>query len=150
MLFYALRNDPRMFVSTFESRTAGVAYTIETLERLRKELSPEQCRLFLIVGADSLVTFSRWKDYLRIPNLAELIPVERPGVSDIANDHKLLEKLTRELGPSTVESLVANVVPYEGQPLSSTELRQRIARGEEKLPLPPGVPHYTKERGLYR
>jgi nicotinate-nucleotide adenylyltransferase len=150
MLFYALRNNPGMFVSTLEARVPGVAYTIETLERLRQELPPDRCQLFLIVGADSLQTFSKWMDYTRIPELAQIIPVERPGISDIAHDLELLEKLTRELGSSTVEALLAHVVPYEGEPLSSTELRQRIAQGEEKLPLPPGVPNYTKERGLYR
>lgn len=150
MLFYALRNDPGMFVSTFEARVPGVAYTIETLERLRKELPPDRCQVFLIVGADSLETFSRWKDYARIPSLAQIIPVERPGISDIAHDDELLIKLKRELGSSTVDALVAHVVPYDGVPLSSTELRQRIALGEEKLPLPPGVSDYTKERGLYR
>ena len=150
MLFSALRNNPGMFVSTLEARVPGVAYTIETLERLRQELPPDRCQVFLIVGADSLHTLSKWKDYARIPALAQIIPVERPGVSDIAHDEELLGKLKRELGSSAVEALLAHVVPYDGEPLSSTELRQRIARGEEKLPLPPGVSDYTKERGLYR
>ena len=150
MLFYALRNNPGMFVSPLEARVPGVAYTIETLERLRQELPADRCQLFLIVGADSLQTFSKWRDYARIPELAQIIPVERPGVSDIAHDGELLGRLTRELGSSTAKALLAHVVPYEGKPLSSTELRQRIARGEEKLPLPPCVSDYTKERGLYR
>lgn len=150
MLYYALRNDPRMFVSPLESRVPGVAYTIETLERLRHALSPDQCRLFLIVGADSLQTFSRWREFNRIPELAEIIPVERPGVTDITHDLDLIEKLARDLGPSTTEAILANVVPYEGPPLSSTEVRTRIAHGEEKLPLPAGVAEYAKERGLYR
>jgi nicotinate-nucleotide adenylyltransferase len=150
MLFYALRTDPRMFVASFEARVPGVAYTIDTLERLRKDLPPERCQLFLIVGADSLHTFSKWKDYTRIPSLAKLIPVERPGMSDIAKDLGLMKKLTEELGPGTAQALRTNIVPYEGNPLSSTELRERIAQGEENLPLPQGVARYTKERGLYR
>ena len=150
MLFYALRHDPRMFVATLEARVPGVAYTVETLARLREKLPPDQCELFLIIGADSLQHFSEWRDYDRIPTLAELIPVERPGISDIDNDDQLRRKLTKELGTSTVTRLLANVVPYEGHPLSSTELRQRIADREENLPLPPGVSEYTTERGLYR
>ncbi len=150
MLFYALRHDPRMFVATLEARVPGVAYTVETLARLREKLPPDQCELFLIIGADSLQHFSEWRDYDRIPTLAELIPVERPGISDIANDEQLRRKLTKELGTSTVTRFLANVVPYEGHPLSSTELRQRIADREENLPLPPGVSEYTTERGLYR
>jgi nicotinate-nucleotide adenylyltransferase len=150
MLFYALQNEPGMFVSTLEARVPGVAYTIETLERLRQELPPDRCQLFLIVGADSLHTFSQWKDYARVPELAQIVPVERPGISDVAHDVELRRKLTRDLGPSTVENLLAHIVPYEGDPLSSTELRQRIERGEERLPLPPGVFEYTRERGLYR
>jgi ADP-ribose pyrophosphatase len=150
MLYYALQNDPRMFVSTFESRVPGVAYTIETLERLRHALPPEQCRLFFIVGADSLQNFSLWRDFKGIPKLVDIIPVERPGTAEITHDLDLIRNLSRDLGPSTVEAILAKVVPYEDQPLSSTELRTRLARGEEKLPLPPGVSQYAKERGLYR
>ncbi len=150
MLFYALRDDLRMFVSTMEARTPGVAYTIDTLERLRQEISPEQCRLFLIMGADGLQNFAQWKDYKRIPTLAELIPVERPGVSDISHDQSLISTLSSELGQPVAEQIVANVVPYEGAPVSSTEVRRHIALGEEVLPLPPEVVRYAKERGLYR
>lgn len=150
MLFYALRDDPRMFVSTLEARTPGVAYTIDTLERLGRELSPERCRLFLIMGADGLQTFARWKDYKRIPTLAELIPVERPGVSDISHDQSLVSALSSDLGRSVAGQILANVVPYEGTPMSSTEIRRHIALGGEALPLPPEVFRYAKERGLYR
>ena len=150
MLYYALQNDPRMFVSPVESRVPGVAYTIETLERLRHALPPEQCRLFFIVGADSLQSFSLWRNFTRIPELVEIIPVERPGITDITHDLDLIRKLARDMGPSTVEEILAKAVPCEGQPLSSTEVRTRLGRGEEQLPLPPGVSQYTKERGLYR
>jgi ADP-ribose pyrophosphatase len=150
MLFYSLRNEPRMFVSPLEARVPGVAYTIDTLERLRGELPPERCSLFLIVGADSLQTFDQWRDYKRIPTLADLIPVERPGVSDIAHDHDLVTKLRTELGGAVADRILDNVVPYDGAPLSSTEIRRRIALGEETLPLPPRVCRYAHERGLYR
>lgn len=150
MLYYALRQEPRMFVSTLEAREPGVAYTIDTLERLRQELSPERCQLFLIVGADSLYNFAQWKEYQRIPTLAELIPVERPGVSDIAHDAALVTTLRSELGKPLADQIVANVVPYHGKPLSSTEIRERMALGEESLPLPAGVLRYAKTRGLYR
>jgi nicotinate-nucleotide adenylyltransferase len=139
-----------MFVSTLEARTPGVAYTIDTLERLRKELSPERCHLFLIVGADSLYNFARWKEHQRIPSLAELIPVERPGVSDIAYDPALVTTLRSELGNPVADQIVANVVPYDGKPLSSTEIRERLALGEESLPIPAGVLRYAKARELYR
>jgi nicotinate-nucleotide adenylyltransferase len=150
MLFYSLRDEPRMFVSPLEVRVPGIAYTIDTLERLRRELSPERCNLFLIVGADSLEHFAQWRDYKRIPTLADLIPVERPGVSDIAHDPELVGRLRAELGEAVVDRILANVVPYDGNPLSSTEVRRRIALGEETLPLPPRVFRYAQERGLYR
>jgi nicotinate (nicotinamide) nucleotide adenylyltransferase len=150
MLQYALRDDPRMFVSPLEARSPGVAYTVETLERLRQKLSPEQCRLFLIIGADSLQSLSQWRDFTRIPTLAEIIPVERPGITDITNDLELLQKLTRELGASTVESLMAYLVQFNGPPLSSTEVRSQIARGETTRTIPPEVARYAQERGLYR
>ena len=149
MLHYALRNDRKMFVAPLEARVPGVAYTVDTLQRLRRELTPDTCQLYLVVGADSLGTFSQWKDYKRIPELADLIPVARPGASDIVGDQELVSKLTTELGEGVVAKLLHNVVPYSGAALSSSEIRAQLKEGETQLPIHPDVYRYSSARGLY-
>ena len=149
MLHYALGNDPKMFVSPLEARAPGVAYTVDTLQRLRSELPSEQCQLFLIVGADSLNTFSQWKDYTQIPELVDIIPVARPGMSDVINDPNLIAKLSRELGEVVAAKIVGNVVPYDGPALSSTEIRTKLKNGETGLPISADVHRYSTVRGLY-
>ena len=149
MLHYALRDDRNMFVSPLEARKPGVAYTVETLQRLRRELSPEQCRLYLIVGADSLESFSKWKDYKRIPELADIVPVARPGVSDVTHDPELIAKLTTELGEREAHKILHNAVPLTRAPLSSTEIRKQLKDGETNVEIPPDVYRYSNARGLY-
>ena len=149
MLHYALGNDPKMFVSPLEARAPGVAYTVDTLQRLRSELPSEQCQLFLIVGADSLNTFSQWKDYTQVPELVDIIPVARPGMSDVINDPHLIAKLSRELGEGIAAEIVRNVVPYDGPALSSTAIRTKLKNGEPGLPIPSDVYRYSTARGLY-
>lgn len=149
MLHYALRNDRTMFVSPMEARVPGIAYTVETLQRLRRELSPDQCRLYLIIGADSLESLSKWKDYNRIPELAEVIPVARPGVSDVTNDPQLIAKLTAELGRDEVERILNNSVPYTGNPLSATEVRKQLRDEIKNIAIPSDVYRYSTARGIY-
>jgi nicotinate (nicotinamide) nucleotide adenylyltransferase len=138
-----------MFVSPLEARVPGVAYTVDTLEQLRKRIDADQSSLFLIIGGDSLHTLTRWKDYARLPTLAEIIPVERPGASDISHDLELREHLSAALGPDVATRILSNIVPYEGRALSSTELRTRIRAGESSLPMPTCVHHYCVKRGIY-
>jgi nicotinate-nucleotide adenylyltransferase len=132
-----------------EARVPGIAYTVETLQRLHRELSPEQCRLYLIIGADSLASLPKWKDYKRIPELADVIPVARPGVSDVSNDPELIAKLTTELGGDAVERILNNSVPYTGTPLSATEVRQQLKDGDRNVAIPSDVYRYSTARGLY-
>lgn len=149
MLHYALRNDRKMFVAPLEAQVPGVAYTVDTLQRLRRELTPDTCQLYLVVGADSLGTFSQWKDYKQIPELADIIPVARPGASDIVDDQELIAKLTTELGEEVVAKLLRNVVPYSGAALSSSEIRSQLKDGATQLPIPTDVYRYSSARGLY-
>ena len=60
-----------------ELRRKGVSYTVDTL----KELAAQNlgAKLFLLMGADNLKSFHRWKDTAGILRLASLIILNRPG-----------------------------------------------------------------------
>ena len=149
MLHHALLTHPKMFVSPLEARAPGVAYTVDTLERIRREIDSAHCALFFIMGADSLQSLSRWKNYTRIPTLAEIVPIERPGSRPLACDKELFTRLSDELGSDVADQILRNIVPYEANSLSSTEVRARIMQGETRLPMPDTAYRYCVERKIY-
>jgi len=101
-----------------------VGKTARTLEHLVAR-HPER-RFALLVGADVLAETDKWYRFDRVQELARLVVVGRAG---------------RE-GPPGVPAL---------PPISSTEIRERLGRGEDVSALVPRrVLDYIRERGLYR
>ena len=78
MVLRSTAGNPRFSVDAAEVEAAAPSYTVHTLERLRRELGPEQ-PIVLLVGADAfagLTTWHRWRD---IFVLAHLGVSHRPG-----------------------------------------------------------------------
>lgn len=69
-------DHPRIIVSNFEERK-GLQYTVDTLETLRS-LWP-QIDFVWLMGADSLATFHRWREWRKIASLAPIAVFNRPG-----------------------------------------------------------------------
>lgn len=150
MLYYALRDKPGMFVCPVETRSPGNSFTVDTLERFRSALPKESSQLFLIVGADCFQSFNQWKDYRRIPELAEILPIARPGTSDLGDGELLPPDLSQELGGKTANTITRNLVPGLPEPLSSTQVREQLRAGQERdVQIPPSVLGYLHSRGLY-
>ena len=107
------------------------SYTVDTLERFRRELHPSD-RLFFLIGSDAfdeLKTWKRWEDVIK---LAEFIVVTRPQ-----HEYQL---------PGN-----ARVHRLEGLslPVSSSSIRARLAAGEATPELPEGVREYIEAHRLY-
>jgi nicotinate-nucleotide adenylyltransferase len=95
-----------------------------------------------VLGADELADFSGWKDPKRVLELVRLAVARRPGVPDV----ELREALARLSAPGRV--LFFELEPV---PVSSTEVRARVARGESIEGLvPPTVAEAIARLGLYR
>lgn len=142
----ACRDMRRLEVSDVEVRKDGPSYTIETMSDLRRALGAD-VRLYLIIGEDTVGELPTWKDARTLIDEAEFIVVQRPGFPRAE-----FCKLARELGRGAAEKLKASVVKI-GEPVdvSSTEIRERIGRGERISGLVrAGVEEYIEERGLYR
>ena len=77
MLALATADSPKLFVSTVELEAPSRPYTIETLGRLRTELQP--ARLFFMMGADSFIDVTSWRDYETILSEYDVIVATRPG-----------------------------------------------------------------------
>jgi len=110
--------------------------TVDML-RARRWLEP----LFLI-GADQFADFLTWKDPEGVIARARLGVATRPGFP-----HEQLDEVVRQLSrPDRVELFEVDPVP-----ISSREVRDRVARGESIDDLvPPAVAELIGSLGLYR
>lgn len=112
-------------VSRAEADGPGSGKTVETLEYLAKAY-PEH-RFSLVIGTDILPERSKWTAFDRIEQMVEVVVVPRAGFP--APEAK---------GPPLPE-------------VSSTEVREKLARGEDVSALVPReVLAYVREKKLYR
>jgi nicotinate-nucleotide adenylyltransferase len=111
------------------------ARTVDSLEELR----PEDA--YFILGADELASFESWKSPARVLELVRLAVAMRPGVS---NEEVEATRLRLNAGDRIVDF---EMPPF---PISSAEIRARIARGEPvEDVLPPQVAGAVSGLGLY-
>ena len=142
MLTLALAEEKGLYVSPVEFERQGVSYTIDTLRKVLASAKPDS-KLFLIVGADCLPEFHRWKEYERILSLVTVIPIGRP-----ASEGQPVE-FTPE-SPAIVRASMANLVQMN-MDISSRSIRAAVKQGQmptEKLS--PAVAAYIQRHGLYR
>ena len=134
MVRLALRSCERLFASDIEFSLPLPNYTINTLRALKSKY-PET-DFSLIIGADNLALFERWKDSDVIMSNFDMLVYPRPGV-DLGS---LMQKYPK-------------VRVLENAPLhdiSSTEIRRRISSGESVSGLVnPEVEEYIKDKKLY-
>jgi nicotinate-nucleotide adenylyltransferase len=134
MTVIATASNPQFSVSRSDIDRAGKTYTIDTLRDLRADHPGAD--LFFITGADALSQIFSWRDAEELFSLAHFIGVTRPG-------HTLSDPGFPEGGASLVE------VPALA--ISSTDCRQRVAKGDPVWYLvPDGVVRYIDKRALYR
>ncbi len=122
----------------WELTRGGKSYTIDTL-RTAHALFPDAAWT-LVVGADSLAEFPRWKDAARIVEIAELAVAARPGT----------EAAAMEALKSALPRVRATFLAGTPMGVSSTIVRRRAASG---LPLrgyvPDAVAKAITASGLY-
>jgi nicotinate-nucleotide adenylyltransferase len=127
MVELACGADPRLVASRLEAGEQP-SYSIDTIEKARRETD----NLWFIIGADAfadITTWRRWKDVIAKTGF---IVVTRPGHADHAPDGAPVRRL---------DTLAL--------PVSSSEIRSRLAAGEIPPELPPKVAQYIIERQLY-
>lgn len=144
MVELACAADPRFIASRLEEGT-GKSYSIDTIERVKvldagastaapNATTPSDGKgaLFFIIGSDAFTeiqTWRRWEDVIRS---VEFIVVARPG-HDIA-------------GPPGARVHRLESVEL---PVSSSDIRDALARGESPAELPPAIADYIRDHRLY-
>jgi nicotinate-nucleotide adenylyltransferase len=124
------RRRERALVDPSEARGGRIAYTVETLKRLREEY-PE-AELHFVCGQDAAASFPRWKEPARLKKLATWWYGARPGAKE-------------KPPPSFFHKL-----PGSFPEISSTELRVALALGQDcSGELAPEVLARIEARGAY-
>ena len=138
----AAQGKPWLELSDIEMRREGKSYTAETLEEL-SVLYPQD-QFYLLMGEDMFLTLGRWYRPETIFSLASVCTTPRSPDGLDALRQKALEYTGQFQARCFLEH-----IPY--LPISSTQVRQAVARGEDISGLvPQAVAAYMKERGLYR
>ncbi|MDP8924211.1 MAG: nicotinate-nucleotide adenylyltransferase [Chloroflexota bacterium] len=138
----AVRDNPKFEVTRADVDRGGPSYTVDLLAGLRAALGPGEDLAF-IAGMDVLHELPRWREPLRIFDLARLVVISRPGQLSLAPT-ALEEHLP---GASARVTIVQTL----GIAVSSTELRERVATGKPiRYLVPDAVAAYIAEHRLYR
>lgn len=141
MVKLAIADDPRYVLSYADVGGDGPSFTVDLLERLRQEHAGAE--LAFIGGMDIPHELHRWREPLRVLDLARLIVISRPG-SERVEPKSIDERL-----PGASRRIT--VVETPGVAISSTELRERAAEGRSlRYLVPDSVAAYIVEHGLYR
>ena len=140
MLELAVKEVPGVQISDVEIRRGNVSYTVDTL----RELST-QGELYLLLGSDMFLSLESWREPLEIMKLAHIVVGRREN--DLATEEKIKAykaDLEKRLGARVHEILFPPFI------ISSSEIRERISRGESIEGLvPKDVADYIDKNGLY-
>ena len=138
----AIQGQPWLELSDMEMRREGKSYTAETLEEL-SALYPQD-QFYLLMGEDMFLTLGRWYRPETIFSLASVCTAPR----SVHGMDALREKALEYTGTFHARCFLDHI-PY--LPISSTQVRQAVARGEDVASLvPEAVARYIRERGLYQ
>ncbi len=124
-----IAHHPRIAVTGFEARI-GARFTVQTLRYLVRRR--RGVRFVWIMGADSLGSFHRWKDFLQIARLMPIAVIDRPGSTMTPLSARAAHVLARTRLPEReAATLAAHPAPAwvflhgPRSALSSTAIRER-------------------------
>jgi len=128
MLRLAIAGNDSFEIDARELAPGASGYTFDTLRELRLELGAGT-ELWLLMGADQFAKLDTWYRPDDVKRLAKIAVFARPGFP---------------------LSGKAQLIPMQPVPISSSEIRARVGRGEDISALvPPAVANYVAAHRLY-
>ena len=131
MVELACQGEPRFEASRLEAGV-GKSYSILTIEKIKTGLAPGD-QLFFLIGADAFAEIDTWHRARDVIAAVQFIVVTRPGHVYATPSGARVHRL------ETV-----------ALPVSSSEIRQKLAAGQAPQELPPAVLAYIRRHGLYQ
>ena len=157
MVALACADHAHFAPSTAEAPLDGpghVFYTIDTVRRFHRE-QPED-HLYFIVGADQFLELPTWKSYESLLDACDFIIASRPGfrldaLRLVIPPEKLNRTTAAESNQISLRKSAIHLLPTVSSHVSSTEIRERVQRGQALRGLvPPRVEEYILSQALYR
>lgn len=159
MLELAIAGEPGMRVDRRELHRDGPSYSVDTLRLIRAEQGPHR-PIAWVVGGDSLLQLDRWHRWRELFAHGHVLAVERPGAPlDAATVERLAFTVHRGIEFRRREASALADSPAGGYAVlalpelrdeSSTEVRRRIAGGEDWPPMvPAAVAAHIRQHRLY-
>ena len=134
MLRFALAGNSHFRINEMEIRRKGHSYTYETLQTIRSEQADAE--LFLLMGADSLTDFPKWRAPATILDLATVVAVNRGE--------------TAAHVPSEIDSQRLKMLQMPAIDISATDIRERQRTGRSIRYLTPrSVELFIAANNLY-
>jgi nicotinate-nucleotide adenylyltransferase len=157
MVELACEGHPGFVASSLEVEAGGRSYSFLTLARI-KERFPGAEVLF-ILGVDAFLEIGTWREHERVLDECRFIVTGRPGFDLEAAADVLNGRLRPDIrrvgdGGPVDEALLTRyrvfLLPIAALDMSSTDVRERIRRGESPAGLvPPSVETYISDHQLY-
>jgi nicotinate-nucleotide adenylyltransferase len=152
MVELAVAGIPGFVVDDREIRRGGLSYTVPTLDSLRREVGARP--LCLLMGMDAFEGIETWHQWKRLPELAHLVVMTRPGwtfPSGTALPEWARERAVRE--PDQLVLTGAGKIYFQAvtpQDISATRIREAIAGGKPVDDfLPSAVLEYIHAHRIY-
>lgn len=86
MLKLSIENDERFLLDEYELNNEGISYTINTLNYLYKNYDIEK-KIGLIIGADLVRDFDKWREPQRIAEISDITVVNREDDKNLYKEH---------------------------------------------------------------
>lgn len=142
----AVGDDARFTVDAVEIERAGLSFSVDTVEGYVRARPGDE--LIVLLGADVLATFARWKEPRRLALLARLAILHRAVDGAPVEEAAITGAMTAITGPGVPAPVVLETRRVD---LSSTEIRERARAGRSLHGfVPEAVARYIRERALYR
>ncbi len=136
MVQLAMAGESRFVLDRIEIDRQGPSYTLDTVRALAATAAAGT-QWLLIIGQDQYSSLHTWRHWQELLDLVTLAVANRPGEA-------------RQPHPE-VQAAAHRMVPLPMLDISSTQVRQRAAAGQDITQLVPApVARYIESHGLYR
>lgn len=155
MVRAAIADQPGLEASTIELDATGPSYTSSTLDRFAKA-GVDTRTLCFITGADAFAEIPTWHQYPDLIDRCHFAVVSRPGLpverlrTQLPRLASRMISVTENQAYETPSQASIFLIDAPTAPVSSTDVRARIARGESvKGLVPDAVAAYIDAHRLY-
>ena len=135
MVRLAMADEPGFVLDRCEVDRDGPSYTLDTVRAM--QAAEPGAEWFLVIGADQYAGLHTWRDWPELLSRVVLAVANRPG--PVPAVHPEVQRQRHRM------------VPLPMLDISSTDIRQRVSRGDAIDDLvPPEVARYIDQHHLYR